>query len=262
MTFADPVVLGRTGLTVGRLGMGASYGVPAAALEEAFERGLNYFYWGSMRRGGMREALRHLAPRHRDRLVIAIQSYSRWAGLLNRSVDRALKSLNIDSADVLILGLHNTPPSPRLMEAVLRLKERGRVRFLAVSGHHRLTFQHYIREGVFDILQVRYNAAHRGAEAEVFGCLPEHDGPGITAYTATRWGKLMSSGKIPSTLKRPTAVDCYRFALTHPAVHLVMTGPRNAAEMRDNLALLDTGPMSAGELTWMRHVGDAIHDAP
>ena len=173
-----------------------------------------------------------------------------------------MRSLKIDHADVLILGLYNKPPSARLMDAVVKLKERGVVRFLAISCHHRPTFQQYIREGVFDILQVRYNAAHRGAETEVFPYLPEDNGPGVTIYTATRWGKLMQSSKIPPTVKRPTAVDCYRFVLTHRAVHLVMTGPKNAAQMHENLATLEAGPMSSEELSWMREVGDAVHGSP
>ena len=37
-------VLGRTGLEAGRLGVSASYGVPGSAVEEAFERGVNYLY--------------------------------------------------------------------------------------------------------------------------------------------------------------------------------------------------------------------------
>jgi hypothetical protein len=37
-------VLGRTGLRVGRLGVAAGYGVPADAVERAFERGANYFF--------------------------------------------------------------------------------------------------------------------------------------------------------------------------------------------------------------------------
>ena len=44
--------LGRTGLNVGRLGVAASYGAPAEAFEEAFERGCNYFYIGSGRHRG------------------------------------------------------------------------------------------------------------------------------------------------------------------------------------------------------------------
>jgi hypothetical protein len=49
MNFNQPRTLGLTGLEVGRLGIAASYGVPAKAFEEAFERGCNYFYWGSRR---------------------------------------------------------------------------------------------------------------------------------------------------------------------------------------------------------------------
>lgn len=259
MTFAEQIALGRTGLKVGRLGIGCSYGVPTAAMEEAFERGVNYFYWGSMRRGAMKRAIHNLAPRHRDELVIAVQSYSRWPGLLGYSVRRAIRSLKVDFADVLILGMHNKPPSRRVMDAAVALRDQGVVRFLAISCHHRPTFQQYIRDGVFDILQVRYNAGHRGAETEVFAFLPDDDPPGVTTYTTTRWGSLMNSRKIPATLQRPTAVDCYRFALTHPAVHLAMTGPKTAEQMRENLTVLDTEPMSEDELAWMRQVGDIVH---
>ena len=72
-------ILGRTGLRVGRLGLAASYGAPAEAFEEAFEKGCNYFYLGSGRhKAGMRRAIRNLCRQcQRDRLVIAIQTYAR-----------------------------------------------------------------------------------------------------------------------------------------------------------------------------------------
>ena len=47
MAFAEKRILGRTGLRVGPLGVAASFGAPASAFEEAYERGCNYFYWGS-----------------------------------------------------------------------------------------------------------------------------------------------------------------------------------------------------------------------
>ena len=53
MSFSEPVTLGHTGLSVGRMGLGAGYGAPAAAFEMAFDRGCNYFYWTS-RKSGMR----------------------------------------------------------------------------------------------------------------------------------------------------------------------------------------------------------------
>jgi hypothetical protein len=51
--------IGKTGLMIGRLGLGAGYGAPAAAFEEAFERGCDYFYWTS-RKSGMRDAVRQI----------------------------------------------------------------------------------------------------------------------------------------------------------------------------------------------------------
>jgi hypothetical protein len=84
--------LGRTGLQAGRLGMASAYGVPAAAVERAFERGVNYLYWGSFRRGTFGQALRNLKPQ-RDRMVLVLQSYSRIAALLSVSIEKALRQL-------------------------------------------------------------------------------------------------------------------------------------------------------------------------
>jgi aryl-alcohol dehydrogenase-like predicted oxidoreductase len=131
MNFLEPKVLGRTGLKVGRLGMGSSYGAPAAAYEEAFERGCNYFYWGALRRGGMAQAIRNLCGRgQREELVIVIQSYARVPALLETFADRALRSLGLESADVLPLGWHNRRPAGSILERALALKEQGKVRFL------------------------------------------------------------------------------------------------------------------------------------
>ena len=51
MNFNETRILGRTGLAVGRLGVSSSFGAPAQAYEEAFEKGCNYFTWGSFIKG-------------------------------------------------------------------------------------------------------------------------------------------------------------------------------------------------------------------
>jgi hypothetical protein len=56
-------ILGRTGIEVGRLGLASSYGAPSTAVEQAFDHGVNYFYWGSLRRNPFGDGLRALAPR-------------------------------------------------------------------------------------------------------------------------------------------------------------------------------------------------------
>jgi hypothetical protein len=41
--FNGKVILVRTGLAVGLIGISSSFGAPASAYEEAFEKGCNYF---------------------------------------------------------------------------------------------------------------------------------------------------------------------------------------------------------------------------
>jgi aryl-alcohol dehydrogenase-like predicted oxidoreductase len=258
------VVLGRTGRLVSRLGIGSSYGVPAAAIERAYaEYGVNYLYWGTFRRAGMADAIRHLSAQHRDDLVVVLQSYSRLALLLRRSVERALRTLGLDAADVLLLGLHNRPPSRRILDAAIALRDTGRVRWLAVSSHRRATFADYRASDQFDVWHFRYNAAHRGAEQEVFPLLADRSaGPGTVAYTATRWGHLLDPHRIPQGAQVPSASDCYRFVLSHTEVDVCMTGPATAAEMADALTALERGPMSPDELDWMTRMGEHIHRQP
>ena len=114
MNFKEPTILGRTGITVGRLGVAGGYGAPAAAFEAAFERGCNYFYWGSLRRAGMAQAIKNLCGRgKREELVIVIQSYARSPYLMEIFCERALKSLNLQAAEILLLGWHNRRPASR-----------------------------------------------------------------------------------------------------------------------------------------------------
>jgi predicted aldo/keto reductase-like oxidoreductase len=255
----EPIFLGQTGLQAGRLGLGAAYGAPAAAFEEAFEKGCNYFYWTS-RKSGMREAIKNICKNgHRDKLIIAVQSYSRSAFLLEHSLTRALKALSVDHADVLLLGWHNKAPANRLIDKAVSLKEKGLVRFLGMSGHNRSLFPQMNDKGIFDLFHIRYNAAHRGAETETVPALKQENNPGIVSYTATRWGHLLKPKYMPSQESPPTATDCYRFVLTHPAVDVCLCGPTDMVQMRAALQALQLGPMNDEEMARMIRIGDHVH---
>jgi aryl-alcohol dehydrogenase-like predicted oxidoreductase len=257
----DRAILGRTAMEVCRLGLASSYGAPASAVEQAFDHGVNYFYWGSLRRDKFGDGLRALAPR-RDRLLLVTQSYSRLASLIAPSLERALRALRFDYTDALLLGLWNGAPPPRILDACRKLRARGLVRYLAVSTHSRPLIARLAPDPQFDIFHVRYNAVHRGAESEVFSQLPAVNPPGLVSFTATSWRQLLSPQRIPSGEKIPTAADCYRFVLSQPAVNICMTGPADAAQFQQALEALRRGPMAEHELAWMRRVGDAIYGKP
>ena len=259
--------LGRTGLEVGRLGLASGYGVPGTALELAFEHGVNYIFWGSRRGDSFGAALKRLRP-HRERLVLVIESYTRLASLLSWSLERALRTLSFDFTDVLLLGLWNKAVPARILEAACRLKERSLVRFLAVSTHKRTLVPRIAAGGDFDVVHFRYNAAHPGAEQDIFPHLPAANRPGMVSFTATSWGHLLGKASLqgiltgthkpPKSESVPTAADCYRYVLTHPEVDVCLTGPANAAQMEQALEALRRGPMSEDELAWMRRVGRAV----
>lgn len=259
---SEQVQLGRSGLMVGRLGFGSSYGARAASYEEAFERGCNYFYWGSRRREMMATAIRNIAQTRRDDLVVVVQSYARLGWMVKRSLRGGTKRLGLDVADVLLLGWHNQPPSRRVVDAALELKEKGEVRHVALSGHQRTMFPDLYDQLCYDIWHVRYNAVHRGAEEEVFPSLggrPVNERPGLVTYTTTRWGHLCDPARTPPGEKTPTGTDCYRFALSASEVDVALAGPSNQDHMDQALRALELGSMNEDEQAWMRRVGDHVY---
>lgn len=252
-------ILGRTGRQVGRLGLAAGYGVPADAVERAFEHGINYLYWGSIRRDAFGRALRNLNGK-RNELVLVVQSYSRVAALVGWSLERALRQVRMDYADILLLGLWNHEPGDKILDAARRLRERGLVRHIALSTHHRPLVPQLAANPDFDVIHLRYNAAHPGAEREIFSMLPAGESrPGIVAFTATSWRQLLNPKNTPAGDRTPTAADCYRFVLSNAAVDVCMTGPSSGAHLDQALKVMELGPMSPEELAWMRRVGESVH---
>jgi aryl-alcohol dehydrogenase-like predicted oxidoreductase len=249
--------LGRSGVVTSRLGLGSSFGVDTADVERAFERGINYLYRGSLRKPPFGRAIANLAPKHRDRMVVVVQTYTRVAFLMRESLERALRQLRVEYADFLLLGWWPSPPPRRILDAAKDLVAKGRARHLMVSCHNRLAFQALAADPSFGAVMVRYNAAHPGAEREVFPVLGSPP-PGVVAYTATRWGALLRPELMPPGEQVPRASDCYRFALTHPAVDVCLAGPRNAAELDEAMSALDRGPMNDEELARLKRIGASV----
>jgi len=263
--FNESSTLGRTGLKVGRLGLSSSYGAPAAAFEEAFERGCNYFVMGSFMKGRSKEmikAIHNISQRgDRDKLVVCMMEYTHSKLLGKSHFYKGLKKLGLDYVDALMLGYHPRRPRNQIMNLALDLKEKGVVRHLALSGHKRKLFP-VLLDSPIDIFQVRYNAANSGAEKDVFPFCGGENRPGMISFTATRWGQLLKESKMPPGEEPLTAKDCYRFVLSNPAVDVCMTGARTQEMMLENLGTLDSGPLTSEEMERIRRIGDHIYGKP
>ena len=263
--FLERREVGRTGMRTARLGIGSTFDAPASAIEEAFERGINYLYWGTVRRPEFARAMVNLSKRHRDDLILTIQSYSKDPGSIEGEVEEALASAGVEHFDFLLLGNRSEVPDDAYVEVFERLRERGKVRFMSISSHNRPMLPTLIDgygsgESPNELLMLRYNAVHRGAERDVFPSVPDAGPkPLIVAYTATRWKHLLDPDRMPPGEEPLRAPDCYRYSLSHPAVDMVLCGPASTGQMREALLALELGPLAAEERERIERIGAHIY---
>jgi len=254
---------GNTGIGVTPLGLSASYYPGRKAVHAAVDEGINLFFAFGFD-VQMTRTLREILPPRRDEFVLATGAYNYiwWAQDVRKALEKRLRQFNTDYIDVfLFMGVMKPAEfTPRVLEELLKLRQEGKVRAIGLSCHHRAFLGQLAAAGTVDALMLRYNAAHRGAELDIFPRLAEHN-PGVIGYTATRWTYLLRRpGAWPKDARIPTAGECYRFVLSNPHVHTVLTAPRSERELRANIAAVRQGPLDEDDLKFMREFGDVVHN--
>jgi aryl-alcohol dehydrogenase-like predicted oxidoreductase len=236
-----------------------SHGLDETGIREALDGEMNYVFLNPTARrlvAPLRDALR----RDRERLVVATGPTFGWfAGPIRRRVERVLRDLGTDYLDVLQLYWAGVTSSldARNLEEMVRLREEGKVRALGVSIHDRKRAGRLALDSPLDLLMIRYNAAHPGAEVDVFPFLAPRR-PAVVAYTATAWRRLLRPPR-GWTGPAATAGECYRFCLGNPQVDVVLCSPANAAQLREDLLAAARGPLDAAGEDFMRRLGRAVH---
>lgn len=247
------------GKRVHRLGLATSHGLDERGIHAALERGLNYVFWNPTA-SKLTRVLQDVVRKDRERLVIATgPTLGFFRGSVRKRAEHALKVLGTDYLDVMQLywlGKMSAFTESVVAELV-ELKEEGKIRALGTSIHDRPRAGRLAVDSPLTMLMIRYNAAHPGAEQDIFPHLAARR-PALVAYTATSWRKLL---KRPSgwTGPVPTAGDCYRFCLTNPHVDVVLCSPATLGQLEENLAAVQQGPLSPEDMTWMREFGRVVH---
>ncbi len=260
------------GKPVARLGL-ASRGNTALTPDDvllAVDRGIGFLNWPGFAEGpdgadALSAAIASLG-RRREEVVVCIQFGSRTAGEARDELAAALRELRTDHIDVVTLYYVEEEAEWRQIAApggaleVLRAaKWHGVVRWIGITSHQRRLAAQIAGTGLIDVLMIRYNAAHRGAETEILP-LARAKGLPIIAYTALRWGALLKpTPDDPPGFEPPPAPLWYRFVLEEPAVSVVLAAPNSRAEIEATLELLTVnGPLPGEELTRLRTHGDRV----
>jgi predicted aldo/keto reductase-like oxidoreductase len=243
-----------------------------SAVEYAIERGVNYLNWCG-KPDGMSRVIAGLGARRKD-VVAAVQFQARGAEKAKREFDWLLDQLSTDYIDIATLYYVEAEDEWRQIvapggawEALAERKQAGTLRMIGLTSHQRklaaawgaLRAPGHEAGRYLDMLMIRYNAAHRGAEEDVFPLTAKLGTPVVT-FTGLRWRALpRSTPDDPAGFSPPSAAQFYRFCLSNPAVSVALTAPDNRAELEENLTLLDDWrALTAQEDEALRNHGDRV----
>ncbi len=208
------VRLGRTGLKVSRIGLGAwqfseawgpvSREAAVKVVEKALERGINFFDTAMVYGAGLSEYLLGYALREadapRDDVVVSTKIPGEFLNPIDipRALEKSLKNLGFTHVDVLLA--HWPPcwsnyPVCVYARAMERLVHLGKVSHLGLSDHPVELIDKFreclAREDV-EVVQVKYNLVERWAEEEIIPYAELHD---ITVQAWSPIAKGALSGK-------------------------------------------------------------------
>jgi hypothetical protein len=274
-SFAE-TTLGRTGIPVHRLGMHTSGAIPVELFESAMERGVNYFYWGWARDAGtfrdnFVQAFRNQA-RIRDRLVLALWY---WPTAHSTTHQMVLKNLQTSYFDVMLISYQHA--NGAVLDEARRMKDAGIVRAVGITDRilgQWAPFPETIAKsnrgaaellGVadLDVFQVDFPATVDPVHKTGFWeRVPAERPPGIAVDRAAAASFLQYCANCGLDAPLPTHEDCYRFALSNPAVSVCLTSAQKRWQLDRAFAMLEKGPMSEAESAWMRGWRSAVAHYP
>lgn len=254
-----------------------------ADVEHAIESGLRYLNWCG-KPDGMSRAVAGLG-RQRKNVVVAVQFKSRTADEAEQEFSWILDQLGANYLDIATFYYVEseaewseiTAPGGA-WEVLAARKRSGALRMIGLTSHQRELAAGWAETSRpssgaetgsdvnppgeqcrLDMLMIRYNAAHRGAEQDVFPITRKRSMPVVT-FTGLRWGALLKAASdCPEGFEPPSAAECYRFCLANPDVAVALAAPGDRSELDHALSLLGDWRAPAHEsYEAMRAHGDRV----
>jgi aryl-alcohol dehydrogenase-like predicted oxidoreductase len=221
-----------------------------ATVHAALDAGINYIDTAPSYGNGNSESIIGEATAHRrDQFTLATKVGYRHlsAQEVTASVEASLRRLRTDMIDVIQFhgGMYTGEEVDHilrggLLDALARLRDQGKVRFLGFTVEEPWTAQPLIASGAFDVMQVRYNLIYQAAALHVLNQARDADLGVATMRT-------MTSGMFQRIAHHlapewQAAQDLYevafKFVLSDSRVHLPIVGMRWPEEVARNVAIV------------------------
>jgi predicted aldo/keto reductase-like oxidoreductase len=246
------------------LGLAAHPQQDSRCVARAFRNGINYFFCYGPGSEGFLQGIGRLFRRQREEAIFATGSGSRTHIGMLTARRKMLKALHTECIDAFFAEYITAAEDQAavfgeggVLDELQKWKSAGWIRFTGATTHDRQVAKQLALDPRVDLLMHRLNMAHRKAVSEVFPSAIRTRTP-IIAFTATRWGTLLDPcAAWPGP--PPTAADCYRYCLAHPAVHVVLTAPQTIRELNENLSVLQSPGMNKRERVRWERFGDLVY---
>jgi aryl-alcohol dehydrogenase-like predicted oxidoreductase len=242
--------LGRTGVEVSLIGLGGYHlGVPSESeairiVHEAMDHGVTFFdnSWDYNEGESERRLGKALEGGRRERAFVMTKIDGRTAKAAAEQLDQSLQRLRIDHLDLLQIHEVIRPSDPArvfagggAIEALVRAREAGKVRFIGFTGHkspaiHLSMLEEARRNDFrFDAVQLPLNVMDAQYDSFERSVLPVLQRAQIAALAMKPLGSglLLQSGVV-------SAVECLRYAMSLP-VSVVITGCDTIGVLRQAL---------------------------
>lgn len=248
--------LGRTGEEVTIFGLGGEGMLrtvgrmkeAVAVIHRALESGVNY-YDSAPAYAGCLDYLGEGLSGRRDNVFVASKTHDRSRDGSLRLLEQTLERLRTDRLD--LWQLHDLR-SPRdldmifgnggAMEALLKAREEGRVRFLGITGHHDpAMLLEAMRRFDFDTVLVALNAADTHRLSFIERVLPEAEkcGLGAIAMKVYAQGAILQNGPYGKLLGQAglSTEDALGYCLSLAGVNTAIIGCKTPAEVDENVRI-------------------------
>ena len=261
--------LGRTGVTVSRLGFGgapaglANYLNPyspedkqqreqvVAAIQKAVELGVTYFDTAPGYGGGASEVIYGDALAGVTTPIFVATKINRNEANVRATVEASLTRLRRAQLD--LVQIHGSSYTPQLAATILgeqgllaqleALRDEGLIRFLGfTSEDNNAAIYQFIASGRFDVMQICYNLLHQHAyePTRPFGSILEADRQGMGVVTM----RTLTSGILQKWLQQVNPANTFdytpallQFVLSNPLVDVALVGMRSPEEAIRNVAI-------------------------
>lgn len=251
-----------------RMGVAGNYGIDSDSIRWAADQGVNYWLYGNSFKK-ITEGIRDVINKNREEHIVAHLGWGYFGGQIRKRVEKALRQLNTEYLDVYKLSWLSKSSfyNSSTIKTLLQLKKEGKIKAIGTSIHDRIRAGRLAQDSEIDVFMIRYNAKHPGAEQDIFPHLAKRN-PAVVSYTALAWQQLIKPlktteirpwpGSDESNIPPLTPELCYRFVLSNPNVHVVLTGPKNQEQLAANLKVLEKDVLSPEELQWVRDYGQLV----